>query len=312
MFTRSHSRGGALAGISSLLIGFSFVVALAMVSVTVAQGAPVLYIADLDDANDAVGNQSVVDRLELLGHTVTTFDDNQSMTTDPSIFDLVVITSSVLSGDVGTHFTNTAKPVIQWEQALWDELLMSNGGRTIVNSTSINVTNIAHPLAQRMKLTQTGELQIRNAGAEFHVGNTANLAPGATVIAEESGGGAPAIAIVDAGGTLNNGNAAAGMRIMLFHGDPALDGVLQAGFDIFDGAVNHALGVVEGIPGDVNGDEVVDINDYIIIRDNFRTGIGRSEGDLNLDGSVDLVDFRIWRVNAFPTALLRRRKGRRK
>jgi hypothetical protein len=62
-----------------------------------------------------------------------------------------------------------------------------------------------------------------------------------------------------------------------------------------------------GIPGDTNGDGVVDMNDYIRIRDNFRkTGqLTRLQGDIagpnsNLvgDGVVDFHDFITWQ-NAF-------------
>lgn len=47
--------------------------------------------------------------------------------------------------------------------------------------------------------------------------------------------------------------------------------------------------------GDVNLDNVVDLADYTIIRDNFYTGTTSDEGDLNLDGAVTEVDFRIWK-----------------
>jgi hypothetical protein len=52
------------------------------------------------------------------------------------------------------------------------------------------------------------------------------------------------------------------------------------------------------IPGDVNGDLLVDTNDYHVIRDNFqRTGATRAQGDLTGDGLVNFVDFRIWKNN---------------
>src|SRR6185503_1643790 len=52
------------------------------------------------------------------------------------------------------------------------------------------------------------------------------------------------------------------------------------------------------IPGDVNGNLIVDINDYNIIRDNFQlTSATRAQGDLNADGTVNFTDFRIWKNN---------------
>jgi len=55
------------------------------------------------------------------------------------------------------------------------------------------------------------------------------------------------------------------------------------------------------VPGDVNGDLVVDTNDYFVIRDHFQlTNVPRSQGDLNADGNVNFVDFRIWKNNRPP------------
>ncbi|TVQ82313.1 MAG: DUF2817 domain-containing protein [Phycisphaeraceae bacterium] len=46
-------------------------------------------------------------------------------------------------------------------------------------------------------------------------------------------------------------------------------------------------------PGDINGDFVVDLNDFVILAGNFGTTAGAtlSQGDLNGDGAVDLNDF---------------------
>lgn len=52
---------------------------------------------------------------------------------------------------------------------------------------------------------------------------------------------------------------------------------------------------LNALVGDVNGDNVVDLADYTIIRDNFYTGTSSDQGDLNLDGSVTELDFRIWK-----------------
>lgn len=53
-------------------------------------------------------------------------------------------------------------------------------------------------------------------------------------------------------------------------------------------------------PGDVDGDDDVDLADYSAIRDHFETTVAsRSLGDVNEDGYVDLLDFRVWKAN-FP------------
>ena len=53
------------------------------------------------------------------------------------------------------------------------------------------------------------------------------------------------------------------------------------------------------VPGDVNGDRVVNNADFDIIRGNFLlSATTREEGDLNRDGLVEFADFRIWKNNA--------------
>lgn len=52
------------------------------------------------------------------------------------------------------------------------------------------------------------------------------------------------------------------------------------------------------IPGDANGVDGVTLDDYNIIRTNYRTEVSsRAEGDLNADGFVDVLDFREWKAN---------------
>ena len=51
-----------------------------------------------------------------------------------------------------------------------------------------------------------------------------------------------------------------------------------------------------GIPGDVDGDGVVDLFDFDPIRDNFRKPVaGRTQGDLTRDGVVNFSDFHEWK-----------------
>lgn len=57
------------------------------------------------------------------------------------------------------------------------------------------------------------------------------------------------------------------------------------------------------LDGDVDGNGTVDLMDYGIIRDNFQLQVsGRGFGDLDLNGVVNLNDFLEWRANyPFPT-----------
>jgi hypothetical protein len=56
------------------------------------------------------------------------------------------------------------------------------------------------------------------------------------------------------------------------------------------------VGTAPQMPGDVNGDGFVTIDDFNIIRDNFRKSPrSRSQGDLTSDGLVSLPDFKQWK-----------------
>ena len=60
------------------------VVVYSAVQIPTARGESVLLVVDEDDPNDFAGNDSVVERLELLGHRVTTINDDDARSADPS------------------------------------------------------------------------------------------------------------------------------------------------------------------------------------------------------------------------------------
>ncbi len=217
----------------------------------------VFFVAD--EGGDVFGNESVIERLETLGHEVTAVDDDDAMSTDPTGSDLIVVASTILSSKVGFQFTDEAIPVIHWEEALWDEFLMSDAGGRGVTGDSIEVVDTGHPLATLMGLTTAGEVVVRDTETLFHVGNSNNLAADVNVIAEEAGGGDPFIALVEEGGVLNDGSPAPAIRIALFFGDAGLDGVNDTGLAIFDGAVNYALGLA-GVTRLEAGDADMDLD----------------------------------------------------
>jgi hypothetical protein len=73
-----------------------------------------------------------------------------------------------------------------------------------------------------------------------------------------------------------------------------------AGQTLFRNAVAY---LTDGVPtpGDVDGDDDVDMVDFAAIQNRFQqSATMRSQGDLNADGVVDFKDFRQWKDN-FPT-----------
>ncbi len=55
--------------------------------------------------------------------------------------------------------------------------------------------------------------------------------------------------------------------------------------------------VAAALGGDVNGDEVVDLTDFALLKAHFATGTTRATGDLNGNGQVDLSDFGLLKIN---------------
>ena len=254
----------------------------------------------INDGGNAAGNQSVIDRLEQeFGFNVTVIDDDtprNPVAADADGMAMVVITSTVLSSNVGTAFTDQDAdfsamqiPTIQWEQALHDEFLFADSGTT-ANTDFITITESGanHILAAGLG---AGEHVVRNSPTEFHIGTTNNLAPGYQIIAEANGN--PALGVVEIGGVLNDGvTTASARRIDMFWGDSSIDGVNEVGLALFDAAISYALGIdMDVTPGDFNGDGNIDLADFAILADNFGTGNEFAQGDNNFDRRVDLRDF---------------------
>jgi hypothetical protein len=73
-----------------------------------------------------------------------------------------------------------------------------------------------------------------------------------------------------------------------------MDGVLVNQGVTFDRGLPE-----QGTPGDVDGDDDVDMDDFAIIQSHFQQAVTmRSEGDLTFDNFVDFRDFRQWKNNA--------------
>src|SRR6185436_17742963 len=100
---------------------------------TYAQRPAIFYVADPAALN--VSEQMVVDRLTVMGFTVTPIDDNLSDPSDATGQELIVISSTVGSGNIATKHTATAVPIVNWEVNLLDELgIQSN------NANGISIT----------------------------------------------------------------------------------------------------------------------------------------------------------------------------
>lgn len=248
-----------------------------------------------DEVQHLDGDESVIERLESLGHTVEVVDHLDAMDSDPTAdgAELIVISSSTTSSNVLDHFSAEPVPIINWEEALWDDLYLSNNEGGGGQQDSIDVVDISHPLAGMMGLTEVGELLVRDFPIDFHFGGSFDHADDLQVIALQIDGERPAIAVVDEGGTLNDGSTAAATRIGLFYGNDGIFEYNDAGLAIFDGAVAYALGGNRE-PGDFDGDGALTISDLDALGQAITNGGADTSFDLNGDGQVNTADQTLW------------------
>ena len=71
------------------------------------------------------GDVRIRDALIALGHNVNLYDDDRISLVATAGNDAVLISSTVLSGRVGTTFRNDPRPVMLWEAYLFDDMAMS-------------------------------------------------------------------------------------------------------------------------------------------------------------------------------------------
>lgn len=204
-------------------------------------GAEILYVVNQQEGPvGQAGDQSVIDRLTgTLGHVVTVVDDAAVTAADAEGKDLVMVSSTVLSSEVGTKFRNVTVPVINWERDLADDFLLSSAGTSIAAQTSITITGdgATHPLGAGLP---AGAVVVRNNSGSISAASNTNRAPDAVVVATSSSG-QPVVMMVEEGMHLHGNVPAPADRFHLFLNDEGVAALTANGLAIFDACVDHAL-----------------------------------------------------------------------
>lgn len=139
------------------------------------------------------GDQALSQRLSTLGFSVVVQRDSAATTADATGKALVLISSTVTSGAVGTKFKTVAVPVLVWESALLDDMGMTSTGNGTDYGTSggqsrvVMVASSSDPMAAGLSGTQT----VTSAASSFTWGKAGT---GAVVVARlESNAGRAAV-----------------------------------------------------------------------------------------------------------------------
>jgi hypothetical protein len=188
-------------------------------------------------AHPALG---LLQRMQALGHNVTVRDDGPSSAADLLGKDLLVISSSVGSGDITfAKFGATTLPIINMEPAAWDNLEMTSLDADGVAGTTITITNPGHPLAAGL----SGVVSIAPTDATMNRTRAGNLfGPGVTLIATGPGADAGVTLFEYAPGSLlENGLPAPGRRIGFFWNATGTTFDSATAGRLFDAAVTYAV-----------------------------------------------------------------------
>ncbi len=205
------------------------------------------------------GDLAVSNRLVTLGYSVTVKSGPASVSADANGQTLVVVSSTISSGDVNTKFRDTTVPVVNWEQALEDDFQFTGNADTDHNTTTadqtqLNILATSHPLAAGLS---AGLHTVASSPTTFSWGNPQGSVTKIATVA----GNTNQVAVYgyEAGALMVGTNKAAGRRVMLFLQDAGISNLTAEGLALFDAAITWAVSSDVTQPGDpiqiVNGQD---------------------------------------------------------
>ncbi|MCF8247982.1 MAG: HYR domain-containing protein [Saprospiraceae bacterium] len=188
------------------------------------------------------GDAWVKTRLEQLGLTVTVKSASSSAASDANGKGVVIISSTVNSGDVGSKFTNVSVPVVTWESYLLDDLKMTGtSAQSDYGQNSsyryLTISDASHPLAAGL----SGNVKVYSSSEYVRWGWTTSnsAAKVAKVTGEEGWYG---IFAFEKGGAMHGGFTAPARRVSLFLDDNTPTLLTTQGIQLFDAAIEWAVG----------------------------------------------------------------------
>lgn len=215
--------------------------------VRVLYGNPTRVLFTGDNPLTQAGDLAVINRLEAQGFLVTAIDDDEVLPTDAEGQALIIVSSTVASGDINIKFTDVAVPLINWEEAIFDELLMTGDSGSApdhhgstANLQRIDILQTGHPLAAGL----SGTVQVTSSPQTMSWGVSDANPTNAIVVAQVAGDPTKwAIWAYEKGATLFDGfTPAPERRVGFFFNGGSTTATTEAGFQLFDAAVNWALG----------------------------------------------------------------------
>jgi hypothetical protein len=215
--------------------------------VTIIYGNPTRVLFTGDNPLTQAGDLAVINRLESQGFLVTAIDDDAVLPTDAAGQALIIVSSTVASGDINTKFTDVAVPLINWEEGIFDDLLMTGDSGaapdhhgSTANLQRIDILQAGHPLAAGL----SGTVQVTTSPQTMSWGVSDANPTNAIVVAQVAGDPTKwAIFAYEKGAPLFDGaTPAPERRVGFFFNSGSTTATSDTGFQLFDAAVNWALG----------------------------------------------------------------------
>ncbi|MEZ4954515.1 MAG: HYR domain-containing protein [Saprospiraceae bacterium] len=183
---------------------------------------------------------AVKNRLVSLGFNVTVVSDNGSSTSDADGKGLILISSTVNSGDVNSKFRYVEVPVICYEPLLYDDMRMTNSSSSYYGTDSyeykMTIKDASHPIAAGL----SGHVQIFNSYETVSYGVPLSSA---AVIANKYGSSSRSLVFAYEDGAGLNGISAPARRVGFFLQNTSATSLTADGLKIFDAAVKWAAGL---------------------------------------------------------------------
>jgi hypothetical protein len=183
-------------------------------------------------------------RLEEKGWQVPVVQAPLSVSTDANGKQLIIISATVASGDVGTKFRDSAVPMLNWEQAVQDDFLMTLNTADVdrgtqAGQTNVNIVKADHPLAGGLSV---GLKTTTTNAQDYSWGLPSTNAVIIATIADN-----PARAVIygyEKDAILADGlTPAPARRVMFFSGNDGFAAFTPDAVILFDAAVQWASGI---------------------------------------------------------------------
>ena len=267
------------------------------------QAADVVFFVNNADALNA-GDDGLALLLEDMGHSVFAAGHDELPVDQLDLAndnDLVIISESVTSGNIGANLNETQTPIIVYEPFVFDDMDLTGPtsttsdfdgfdfGFTTATEFDLNIINPDHPMAAGLEM---GDIAVYESPAIVSWGVPTDAADliARPIDGEESA----AIFVYEEGDELFGGDTAVGTRIGFFLHNRTSEPTLLSdeGVALLAAAVNFALGV-QDTPGDFNGNKILDVMDVNTLMEGLR-GVQEPQFDLNDDGKADTADLTFW------------------